>query len=53
LCIGYRDGTLLDSHSFLVRPTRFPQLSEFCTALTSITQSILISMLTQNQLVHA
>jgi len=38
--LATRDGTLLDSHSFLVRPTRFPQLSEFCTALTSITQSM-------------
>jgi inhibitor of KinA sporulation pathway (predicted exonuclease) len=36
--LATRDGTLLDSRSFLVRPTRFPQLSEFCTALTSISR---------------
>jgi inhibitor of KinA sporulation pathway (predicted exonuclease) len=38
--LATRAGTLLDSRSFLVRPTRFPQLSEFCTTLTSITQSM-------------
>ncbi|MBX2868814.1 MAG: exonuclease domain-containing protein [Acidiferrobacterales bacterium] len=36
--LATRAGELLDSHSFLVRPTRFPQLSYFCTELTSISQ---------------
>lgn len=36
--LAKRNGELLDSRSFLVRPTRFPQLSEFCTQLTGITQ---------------
>lgn len=35
-----RNGELLDSRSFLVRPLRCPQLSDFCTSLTSITQSM-------------
>lgn len=35
-----RDGVLLDSRSFLVRPTRYPKLSEFCTSLTGITQGM-------------
>lgn len=38
--LATRDGQLLKSASFLVKPTRFPQLSDFCTALTGITQSM-------------
>ncbi|WP_250088287.1 3'-5' exonuclease [Marinobacter sp. ATCH36] len=34
-------GELLDSLSLIVRPIRFPQLSDFCTSLTSITQSMI------------
>ena len=36
--LATRAGELLDSMSFLVRPAKNPQLSEFCTTLTSITQ---------------
>lgn len=36
--LANRQGELLDAHSFLVRPTRYPVLSEFCTQLTGITQ---------------
>ncbi|TRW48384.1 exonuclease domain-containing protein [Aliidiomarina halalkaliphila] len=32
-------GEVIDSRSFLVRPLERPTLSEFCTSLTSITQS--------------
>jgi len=35
-----RHGKLLDSKSFLVRPTWSPQLSQFCTVLTVISQSM-------------
>lgn len=35
-----RQGQLIDSRSFLVRPTRYPILSEFCTTLTGITQNM-------------
>lgn len=35
-----RHGKLLDSKSFLVRPTWSPQLSQFCTSLTGIDQSM-------------
>jgi len=35
-----RDGVLLDSSSFLVRPTRYPKLSTFCQSLTGITQDM-------------
>lgn len=38
--LATRDGDLLDSRSFLVRPTRYPKLSEFCTSLTGITQGM-------------
>ncbi|NLY14466.1 MAG: exonuclease domain-containing protein [Gammaproteobacteria bacterium] len=38
-----RQGELLDSCSFLVRPTRYPELSEFCQALTGITQDMVDS----------
>ncbi|KPP97211.1 MAG: Inhibitor of the KinA pathway to sporulation, predicted exonuclease [Marinobacter sp. HL-58] len=38
--LATRAGKLLDSRSFLVRPTRFPELSDFCTELTSISQSM-------------
>ncbi|MGQ7275759.1 exonuclease domain-containing protein [Marinobacter sp. V034] len=36
--LAKRNGELLDSQSFLVRPTVNPELSEFCTSLTGITQ---------------
>lgn len=35
-----RDGELLESASFLVRPTRFSELSTFCTELTGINQTM-------------
>ncbi|WP_339805592.1 3'-5' exonuclease [uncultured Marinobacter sp.] len=38
--LATRQGELLDSRSFLVRPTQSPILSDFCTALTSITQAM-------------
>lgn len=39
-CVVSRlDGTIVDSRSFMVRPQIHPELSEFCTQLTSITQS--------------
>jgi inhibitor of KinA sporulation pathway (predicted exonuclease) len=36
--LATREGELLDTRSFLVRPIRQPVLSGFCTRLTSITQ---------------
>lgn len=36
--LATRQGELLDSRSFLVKPTQSPTLSDFCTSLTSITQ---------------
>jgi len=38
--LATRDGKLLDSRSFLVRPVQCPLLSEFCTELTGITQGM-------------
>lgn len=38
--LATRQGELLDTRSFLVRPTRNPVLSDFCTELTGITQSM-------------
>ncbi|BCB73492.1 exonuclease [Vreelandella aquamarina] len=38
--LATRDGTLLDSKSFLVRPVRHPHLSGFCTKLTGISQTM-------------
>ena len=38
--LATREGELLDTRSFLVRPIRHPALSEFCTRLTSITQEM-------------
>ena len=35
-----RWGTVLDTRSFIVRPERQPILSEFCIALTQITQAM-------------
>lgn len=35
-----RLGTVLDTRSFIVRPERQPILSEFCIALTQITQAV-------------
>lgn len=38
--LATRQGELLDTHSFLVKPTRNPVLSRFCAELTGITQSM-------------
>lgn len=38
--LATRKGELLDARSFLVRPTRNPVLSDFCTELTGITQEM-------------
>lgn len=38
--IARRSGQLLRAESFLVRPIKTPQLSEFCTSLTGINQSM-------------
>ena len=38
--VASREGELLDSRSFLVRPQEFPELSEFCVKLTGITQAM-------------
>src|SRR5690606_18409581 len=38
--LATRQGRLLDTRSFLVRPIQHPVLSEFCTGLTSITQEM-------------
>ena len=38
--LATRQGAVLDARSFLVRPVRQPQLSDFCTQLTHITQSM-------------
>lgn len=38
--LATRKGNLVDARSFLVRPTRNPVLSDFCTELTGITQSM-------------
>jgi inhibitor of KinA sporulation pathway (predicted exonuclease) len=38
--LATRDGELLDSQSFLVRPTLNPVFSEFCKSQTSIQQSM-------------
>lgn len=38
--IARRSGQLLRAESFLVRPVKIPQLSEFCTSLTGINQSM-------------
>jgi len=38
--LATRDGTLLDSKSFLVRPVRHPHLSNFCRKLTGISQTM-------------
>lgn len=41
--LATRRGELIDSRSFLVRPTRYPVLSEFCQSLTGITQDMVDS----------
>ena len=41
--LATRSGTILESRSFLVRPSRFPDLSRFCTELTGITQDMVDS----------
>lgn len=38
--LATRTGNFLDSHSFLVQPTKNPQLCKFCTSLTGISQSM-------------
>jgi len=38
--LANREGEVLGSRSFLVRPTRNPVLSDFCMELTGITQSM-------------
>ena len=38
--VGTESGALLDSASFIIRPTEMPELSTFCTSLTSITQEM-------------
>ena len=38
--VATRQGELLDSRSFLVRPVETPLLSEFCTELTGISQTM-------------
>jgi inhibitor of KinA sporulation pathway (predicted exonuclease) len=38
--LANRRGDVIDARSFLVRPTRNPFLSDFCTELTGITQSM-------------
>lgn len=38
--LATRSGALLESQSFLVRPTWAPKISEFCTSLTSISQAM-------------
>ncbi|WP_372981506.1 exonuclease domain-containing protein [Marinobacter sediminum] len=51
--LANRHGDLLDARSFLVRPTRNPMLSDFCTNLTGITQSMVDSAPTLPQAVEA
>jgi|GEM_PF-2141393 len=38
--LATRDGELLDSRSFLLRPVRNPDLSAFCRSLTGISQAM-------------
>ena len=38
--LSNRSGDVLDTRSFIVRPERQPILSEFCIALTQITQAV-------------
>ncbi|BES73889.1 exonuclease domain-containing protein (plasmid) [Marinobacter nanhaiticus D15-8W] len=38
--LATRDGALLESKSFLVRPVRNPHLSDFCKKLTGIDQAM-------------
>ncbi|RKR70990.1 3'-5' exonuclease [Marinobacter nauticus] len=51
--LANRQGDLLDVHSFFVRPSRNPLLSDFCTELTGITQSMVDSAMTLPQAVEA
>ena len=39
--LANRGGEVFDTQSFLVRPSRYPVLSRFCTDLTSINQSMM------------
>lgn len=51
--LATRRGELVDSRSFLVRPTRYPVLSEFCQTLTGITQNMVDSAPTFTEAVEA
>src|SRR5690554_4143139 len=51
--LATRKGNLVDARSFLVRPTRNPVLSDFCTELTGITQSMLDAALALPEAVEA
>ena len=50
--LANRQGELLDSYSFLARPTRNPVLSHFCTELTGITQSMVDAAPTLSQTIE-
>lgn len=50
--LATRHGELLDSKSFLVRPTWSPQLSQFCKVLTGINQSMVDDALTFPEVVR-
>jgi len=51
--LASRRGEVVDARSFLVRPTRNPLLSDFCTELTSITQSMVDAAPTFPEVVQA
>lgn len=51
--LATRQGKLLDSQSFLVRPLLNPLLSDFCTRLTGITQSMVDDAPTYPQAIQA
>lgn len=51
--LATRQGELLDTRSFLVRPSRNPVLSDFCTRLTGITQSMVDDAPTYPQAIQA
>lgn len=47
------DGKVLDAKSFLVRPLQRPQLSDFCTELTGISQQQVATAPVYAEVVHA
>lgn len=51
--LATRQGELLDTRSFLVRPLRNPVLSDFCTRLTGITQPMVDDAPTYPQAIQA